>query len=228
MSTIKIKSINTEDLEKETQVEDLVVRTKDLVITNQEQLDAAALLLVDVKKRYKDYDALRKTITNPMDAAKKAVMDLFRNPLAKLEKAEETLKNAIMKYDDEQKELARIEQARVQKLIDEENAKQQKLIDQKIQRAEAAGKHDKVEDLIVQKENIIPIAAPVVAPKIEKPSSVSYKITYAAEIVDINLVPREYMIANLPALTKIGQATKGSISIPGVKFVEVKTLASRS
>lgn len=227
MSTIKLKPINTEDLEKETQVENLVIRSKDLVIANQEQLVLAALLLIDVKNRYKELDAQRKTITNPMDAAKKAVMDLFRNPLTKLEKAEEGLKKAIMKYDDERKEIARIEQARVQKLIDQENAKQQKLIDQKIERAEAAGKIEKVEDLILQKENIIPIAAPVVAPKIEKPSSVSYKITYAAEVVDINLVPREYLVANIQALTKIGQATKGTISIPGVKFTEVKTLASR-
>lgn len=228
MSTIKIKTINTEEIEKQSSVVDLVTKAKDLVITNQDQLDAAALVLIEVKKRIKDLENQRKAITNPIDAAKKAVMDLFRDPSNKLEKAEQELKNAIMKYDDEQKELARIEQARVQKLIDQENAKQQKLIDQKIERAEAAGKVEKVEDLILQKENIIPIAAPVVAPKIEKPSSVSYKITYAAEIVDINLVPREYMIANLPALTKIGQATKGSITIPGVKFTEVKTLASRS
>jgi len=228
MSTIKIKSINTEDLEKETSVTTLTTQANAVVITGQQDLDVAGQLLIEVKRRYKELDSQRKTITNPIDAAKKAVMDLFRNPLLQLEKAESVIKNAIIKYDDEQKEIARKQQLELQKLADQEAERQKKLLDAKIQRAEASGKVEKAEELAIQKEMIVPIAAPVVTPTIEQPAGVSYKTIWSAEVTDISQVPREYMIANLPSLNKIAQATKGSISIPGVKFIATKILASRS
>lgn len=228
MSTIKVKPINTEDLEKETNVDEIILRTDHLVITNQTELDNAALILVDVKKRYKELDAQRKAITNPIDAAKKLIMDLFRTPLTKLEMAESIIKKAILKYDDEQREIARQEQIKLQKLADQEAEKQKRLLDAKIERAEASGKVEKVEELQIQKENIVPIAAPIVTPKIEQPSGVSYKTIWNAEVIDVNLLPREYMIPNLQALNKVAMATKGTLIIPGVKFVSSKILASRS
>ena len=228
MSTIKVNPINTEDLEKETNVMELANKSKYLIISNQEQLDQAAGILVEIKKRYKELDTQRKEITNPIDAAKKSIMDLFRKPLTMLEDAEAKIKKAIIRYDDEQREIARQEQIKLQKLADQEAEKQKKLLDAKIERAEASGKVEKVEELLVQKENIVPIAAPVVAPKIDQPSGVSYKTTWTAEVVDADLIPREYMIPNIQALTKIAQATKGTLTIPGVKFVSTKIIASRS
>lgn len=227
MSLIKLKPINTETLEKETEVESLISRSKAIVITNQTELDAAVLLLLEVKQRYKDLESQRKSITNPMDIAKKAVMDLFRNPMSKLEELETKLKKAIMVFDEEQKRLAAEEQKKIQALIDKENEKLNKSLDKKILKAEESGNQEKVQELLLQK-NSAPAVAPVITPTIEKPKSISYKITYVAEVVDVNLVPREWMIPNIQALTKIGQATKGTVSIPGVVFREQKTVASRS
>jgi hypothetical protein len=44
------------------------------------------------------------------------------------------------------------------------------------------------------------------------------------EIVDAGAVPREYCLIDLQALRKVGNATKGKLAIPGVKWIEKKTL----
>ena len=43
---------------------------------------------------------------------------------------------------------------------------------------------------------------------------------WKAVIVDINAIPREYLVVNQAALDKVAQATRGAIVIPGVKMVK--------
>lgn len=81
---------------------------KVFVVDGPEVRDLAVKDLTRVKGLQKDLDATRKSITQPIDAAKKAVMDLFRSPTTYLEQAEVLLKKAIQTYDraEEQKRLA--------------------------------------------------------------------------------------------------------------------------
>ena len=222
-------SVNIDTVEEQKKTSDVPVLCEkaELIISNQSDYEAASTVLSEVKSRYKELDAQRKEITKPIDAAKKAVMDLFKTPLELLEKAESKIKGLMIGYTNEQERKAREEQARLQRLADAEAAKQKKILDEKIARAEAAGKAERAELLAQEKENIAPIIAPVVAPQIETPKGVSYRDQWSAEVTDINLVPREYLIANMPALNKMAQATKGTLSIPGVKFTSTKILASR-
>ena len=115
----------------------------------------------------------------------------------------------------------------MQRLADAEAAKQKKILDEKIARAEAAGKAEKAELLAQEKENIAPIIAPVVAPQIETPKGVSYSDNLTAEVIEINLIPREYLVVNMQALNAVAKSTKGTLTIPGVKFISTKILASR-
>lgn len=226
MSNINV-TIDTVEEQKKTNDVPVLCQKAELTISNQSDYEAASAVLSEVKSRYKELDAQRKEITKPIDAAKKAVMDLFKTPLELLEKAESKIKGLMIGYTNEQERKAREEQARLQRLADAEAAKQKKILEEKIARAEASGKTEKAEELQMQKETITPIVAPIIAPQIETPKGVSYRDQWSAEVTDINLVPREYLIANMPALNKMAQATKGTLSIPGVKFTSTKILASR-
>jgi hypothetical protein len=226
MSNINVH-IDTQKEQERTSDVPALCKKAELTISTQTELDLASVVLKEVKTRYKELEAQRKAITMPIDDAKKAIMELFRQPLNALESAENKLKGLMLGYTAEQERKAREEQARLQKLADQEAEKQKKILEAKIARAEASGKTAKVEALEQEKENIIPIAAPVVAPQIETPKGVSYRDQWSAEVTDISLVPREWLIANQPALNKIAQATKGTIVIPGVKFLSTKILASR-
>ena len=226
MSNINV-TIDTVEEQKKTNDVPVLCQKAELTISNQSDYEAASAVLSEVKSRYKELDAQRKEITKPIDAAKKAVMDLFKTPLELLEKAESKIKGLMIGYTNEQERKAREEQARLQRLADAEAAKQKKILEEKIARAEASGKTEKAEELQMQKETIIPIVAPIIAPQIETPKGVSYREQWSAEIIDEKLIPREYLIVNLQALNKIAAATKGTISVPGVRFVSTKILASR-
>ena len=225
MENIKV-NINTQEVQSSTDVT-ILCQNAEVTISNQGDYDSAATILKAVKSRYKEIDEQRKEITKPLDAAKKAVMELFNSPLKALEKAESFIKSRMIDYTSEQEKKAREEQARLQKLADAEAVKQKKILDEKIARAEASGKVEKAEELQAQKEMVVPIAAPIIAPQIDTPKGVSYRDKWTAQVIDINLVPREYMVANQSALDKVAGATKGTIQIAGVKFNCEKILASR-
>jgi len=231
MSNIKTSNIlvNIDTVKEQKKTSDVpaLCQKAELVISNQSDYETASTILQEVKSRYKELDSQRKGITKPIDIAKKTVMELFKTPLELLEKAESKIKSLMIAYTNVQERKAREEQARLQKLADAEAARQKKILDEKIARAEASGKTEKAEELQMQKETVIPIITPVVAPQIETPRGVSYRDQWSAEVIDINLIPREYLIANISALNKVAQATKGTLAIPGVKFNVEKILTSR-
>jgi len=133
-----------------------------LQIANQTQYESVAVILKDVKSRYKELESQRKEITSPLDVAKKAVMDLYRKPLELLESAEKTIKKLMINYTDEQEKIALAKQRELQRLAEIEAEKERKKLEAKIARAEATGKVDKVADLQEQKEKSLALLRNVV------------------------------------------------------------------
>jgi len=52
------------------------------------------------------------------------------------------------------------------------------------------------------------------------PTAISFRKTWDFEIVDPNLVPREYLLIDTVAIRKVGVATQGKVQIPGVRFFQ--------
>lgn len=86
---------------------------KEIHITSPAMYDLAADELRTIKARAKELDEKRKTITVPLDNAKKAVMELFRRPIELLVEAEGVLKKGMLTYNEQQEALRRAEQARL-------------------------------------------------------------------------------------------------------------------
>jgi len=76
------------------------------VITGADDYSLAAEELRSASAKLKALEERRMSITRPMDAAKKAVMDLFRGPLAALEQAVDLYKRSMLAYDTEQARIA--------------------------------------------------------------------------------------------------------------------------
>ena len=87
-------------------------------------------------------------------------------------------------------------------------------------------------------EQAASVAAPVieVAKTIEKQKGESTKTTWKGRLIDINLVPKEYLviiIANIPtailesAINVFARATKGNVPIPGIEFYPDTNLSMR-
>jgi len=80
-----------------------------IVIASQSDLDNAAVDLKAIVTRRKELEAKRVAITKPMDAAKKEVMDLFRDPVDNLKQAEALIKKEIGDYSAEQEKIRQAE-----------------------------------------------------------------------------------------------------------------------
>lgn len=73
-----------------------------------------------------------------------------------------------------------------------------------------------------------PIDVPQMVVEPAKTPGVYTRTTWHAKVVDFDLVPREYMLVNQSALDGLARATKGAVSVPGVRFVAVEVPAVRA
>ena len=216
----KIEEVEKKSAELATQVEKIV-------IANQTDYETAAEFL----KRIKGQQA---EISETFDPIIKKAHETHQESLAQkakyfvpLKDAEGKIKKLMVDYTAAQELKAKVEQKRLQDIADAEAKKQQKILDEKIARAEASGKTEKVEELIEKKENVIPIIVPVIAPQINTPSGISYKDNWKAIIIDANIVPREWCVPDEKSLNAFAKSSKGTKQIPGVEFKCEKILNSR-
>lgn len=90
------------------------------VITTQEDYEMCGEELRGVKGKITALEGKRTAITGPMNAALKAVNDLFRGPMAALVAAETKFKQSMLAYSTEQERLAAEARKRAEKLAAEE------------------------------------------------------------------------------------------------------------
>lgn len=84
--------------------------------------EAAADDLKDIKTKAKELEDRRKAITGPLDKAKKEVMDLFRDPMEVLTRAEAVLKRAMLTYQQDEERKRQEEQRRLEAQARQERA----------------------------------------------------------------------------------------------------------
>lgn len=224
---IEVKPIETHEVRGyQIKVIGLKDRASSLVIKDQSTYEESASLLKTVKDMAKLVEESRKKITTPLDIAKKAVMDLFRGPSDELEKLESNLKRIMINYTNEQERLRREAEEKLRKEVAAKEAAEKKRLEERAAKAEASGKAEKAEELRQQAQEVF-VPAPTIAPTVQKVAGVSMKQNWKARVIDVNKVPREYMIVNDSMLDKMAKATKGSLVIPGVEFYPEDVLASR-
>lgn len=226
-------------------------------VKTADQYTAAGDELRRIKSAQKRLDEVRKSITRPIDAAKKAVMDLFRDPEAKLAAAESGIKAAMVTFSDEQERIRQAEQRRLEELARREREKleaqaaeaerkaREKAEAERLaaEAAAAAGRHEEaaklaakaaaIEQRAAAKVDELQLrAATVVAPVIEseapKVVGTSTREDWRFEITDPTAVPREYLVIDESTIGRVVRALKGSANIPGVRVFSVRVLAARA
>jgi len=200
-------------------------------VTSAPMYEAAADDLSSIKSKAKELEAKRVSITKPLDDAKKAVMDLFRGPLAFLSEAESTLKRKMLAYQDAEERKRREEEAH----IAEENRKRQEALAAQAAKLEAKGK---VEQAEAKREEAAAIPSTVVlAPERPKVAGLSTSSTWKPKKIDLAALVKAaaaddrllvYLSANEKVIGQTVRSHKGSTAIPGVEVEEVKGLSSRA
>lgn len=235
----------------------IVNYSEGLVVKTASDYDKAGEALKRVKAKAKALDELRKSLTKPLDDAKAKLMGFFRDPLAKLEDAERIIKGKMGGYLDEQEairrraeaeaaEAARKERERLEREAAKEAEKARIDAEKAQARAEALeadGKAERAEAIrqaAAEKEQarlseaaaLQLAAASVTADVVRMPEAavvgVSYRETWDFEIVNTDLIPREFLIVDQKAIGGVVRSLKGKTNIPGVRVFAKRVIASSS
>jgi hypothetical protein len=201
-----------------------------LEIKNAEEMAASGVMLQTIKGRQKALADARLSITRPMDAAKKRVMELFQPAVDRLAKAETTIKGAVLTYTREQERLRREAQAEL-------DAAAERTRTQLIEQAEThdeTGRHSRAETL---RERADTVQAPTVAPAEVPRGAVHVRVTWKAEVTDLQALARAYaegqrsvelILPNMPVLNELARTLKGDLTIPGVEAVAEEGVTARA
>ena len=222
MQTIQIEPIDIstiKDAEKETRL--IVQEAQALTIKTQEDYTLAGNIRMKLKGKIKELDNRRKSITVPLDEAKKRIMALFTPLIDFLNKGVNNLDSGMITYTDIQERLAREAQAKAE----EQARKERERAEAKAREFEAKGKEEKAQQWQEKAESVI---APVISADIPKVAGQGIKTLWYAEVTSFKDLPDEYKLINQSALDKVGQATQGRATIPGAIFKSRKSVAGRS
>lgn len=214
----------------------------DLVIDSPDMAQAAGEELRTIARRKDELDKQRKAITSPLDEAKKAVMDLFRRPVARLEEAEKVLKGSLLTWTQEQERLRQAEEERRRRAADEERKRLEVEAEAARQLAIAAaetGDVAAVERAHEVAEHAEVMAAMVVAPApvaVAKVEGTSVRKTIAVEVTSFQALVQfcankpEYdglLEVNLTNLRALARVVGVDGQIPGVRIYEEASIATR-
>jgi hypothetical protein len=191
--------------------------------------ELAAEELTGIKRRAAALDEQRKSITKPLDDAKKAVMDLFRGPLDLLTRAEGILKGKMLTYQQEEQRKANEARIAAERAAQAERDR----LAAEAAKLEAAGRAG---EAVVQRAvaEMIVAAAPAVA-EAPKVAGVSTRTSVDFEVVDLLQLVQH--IAKHPELinlvvedsVKLRAYVRGlgmACQLPGVKVFEKATLSA--
>ncbi len=225
---IEVAPINTRQADEyNAKAVDLTNQAQALTIKNQPDLERAADLRKTVKEMSKTIEEARKRITTPLDAAKKAVMDLFRGPAEKLEIAEKKINSAMITYTTEQERIQREQEEKLRRQAEAEERRKREAFEERARKATEAGKTGKAEELR-QKAAEVQVVAPTLAPTVQKVAGLSFRENWSAEVTDLKALvkavaegkaPLNFLIPNSTTLNAQARATKDSLPFSGVKFV---------
>lgn len=212
----------------------------EIQIVDDPGYEAAAIDRRAIKGLLSDLEAKRKSITKPMDEAKKAAMDLFRPAKEALEAARKLVDGKIVAYAQKKEAERREAERKIEEKRQREEAAEKKRLDDIAERARISaekaakeGREEKARELAEKAAENAALAEAVrvepreVALPVYKPKGLSQKKIWYAEVTDPAEVPRDYLMIDERKLNKMAIAMKGEITIPGVVFKFKTVVAGR-
>ena len=230
---------------------------QEYTIASQEEFDLIADDLRATKSRIAALEAKRTAITGPLNAALKAVNDLFRVPASLLAQTEGVFKSKMLAWNAEQervaneaRRVAEAEAAMARAKLEEQaraQAAEAEAAAKRLAEASAAGNAQITEiahaELLRRQAEVaatvdaaqmtvaMPVAAPARTAGISTTSRVDFEITSALLLVQ-HVAEHPELINLVQADTvKVRAYVKGlgmSCRLPGVRVFEAKSLSARS
>lgn len=217
-------------LVKETDV--IVAQANELKITNADQYAEAANDLMRIKGVLKKINETFDPIIADAHKTHKSACDAKKSLTNPLTGAEKAIKKAMTDYDEEQERIARELEEKLRKEADAKaEEEKQKLLEQ-ADLAIELGADDEAEKILAQVDTVQALT-PMVSANTISVGGIAKKKTWKARVVNPKLVPAyfgdiEIRKINEGQLNRIAQMTGGAAKIPGVEFYEERGISARS
>lgn len=206
-----IQKTNTNGLEliatAKVQIDALAKACQNIIITDDDSLEKGKELAKEARRIEQFIEEKRKEVTKPLLDRKKQIDDFAKTLTADLNNAVKSLRQQIQKYEEE-KERRRLEELR---RLEEERRRQE----EELRKAQEQNDVSQIEKL--QKLSEIEQQSSQLSEK-----SSSLRMIWTFELVDINAVPREYLVLDETAVRRAIQS--GVREIPGLKIFQKPSL----
>jgi hypothetical protein len=211
--------VSVEAQRKVSESTELATKYEGFSITTPEIYSGAGGELKAVKSKIKELDELRKSLTKPLDESKKRIMEFFSKPLEILQRAESCISSAMLNWQREQERIRQAEINRLNELQRKETERLAKLAEKAIERGDTA----KAEEF-QGRAAVVQAVVPQVAIKVEKIAGIQNRTNWKYRIVDVNKIPREYMIPNEVLIGQMARTTKGALKIDGIEIYSEESI----
>lgn len=217
------EALDIQVIETTEEAKGIVVKDTDTYLFAAEKLKAAKALASEIKEFFKPLKEKAK-------AAHHALCESEREKLAPLDATISDVAGKMRAYEAEQARIAKEEERRLSELAkkQEDEARLLEAIE-----AEEAGDADSAKRIMEEKP-----PAPIVRvqPEVPKVQGLSYRTTYHAEVIDLRALVKAVAAGDVPLLAVMAsdvflnqqaRSLKASLSYPGVRVVEDRTIATR-
>lgn len=209
----------------------LVARATALTVADAATYQESGELILELKRKQKDYDGKRKELTRPLDALKAKWMEFFQPVVDAIEQAISSLEGRRTSYRREKE----AEERRLREAALKEQARLQGIADRQAAKLEEKGQQERA-DLVraAVPEVIVPSVVPQEAPKTAGLHTRENWMWGCAVCKQrdcehlVKKLPREYLAVNEASVGKVVRAMKGMTKIPGVVvWMEESSVAGR-
>jgi len=199
-------------------------KAKKLSVTNNESLSSANTFLVSIKR-------MRREINNAFDPIIKKAHEAHREALATkkrydqpLIEAEMIVKPLIASYMAELARKRREAEEATRRAEEERRRKEAERIAAAVDESEADGDVSGIAEILSEDEPEIKPVEYVPAPKLE---GTSIRKIWKWKVVDIDKIPREYLIVNPNMISAEMRDKKGETNIPGIQVYSEDSVSTR-
>lgn len=198
-----------------------------VTIEGNEQRTNAVELGKKLNALTKDLETERLNQTRPLDATKKEIMDLYAPITSTTTTMVQTLKKAIVTFDQAEQrkadELARIARLKAEEDARKERERLAKLAEKQMEQ----NRFEKAEETISKMEDVAPVVVPIYTPPIQKQKGESTRKVWKFEIINEKLIPREYLQIDESKIRGVVTALKGATNIPGIRVYSEDSMSFR-
>ena len=199
---LQVMAFYTEALELKRYAEARVIKTLEDMKPANDDLNI-------IRKLKKNMEARRKEYLAPFQDHVKEVNEAYKNLMEPVDIADKITADKMLAFNREQERIRR-EQEEINRL-----------------RMEAAQKDAALHNgEISEPVNLVEVIPEAPKRTITDIGTTGQRDNWKWEIQDITIVPREYLMVNAGMLTPIVKASKGKISIPGIRIYNEPILAT--